>query len=111
MSSSVSELFHAIEEKPNVEACRIGKQRNQNAFRPVRLTFASSDIVIQILIKARHLRRVESFMSVFRSPDRSRGQITANIKLVEDLIVEEPDRKNLIRNDKIVSADKSTRTK
>ena len=72
VSGSISELFLAIEEKPSVEACRIGKQRTQNASRPVRLTLASSDIVIQIVIKARHLRQLDSFKSVFLSPERSR---------------------------------------
>ena len=51
VSGSVSGLFLATEEKQSVEAYRIGKQRTQDASRPVRVTLAISAIVIQILIK------------------------------------------------------------
>ncbi len=109
LNSLVGDLFQSIEEKPRVEACRLGSGggKSKRTVRPVRVTVASSTIVGQILSKARHLKQVNGYKTVFLSPDRSPEQRVAQRELVQNLkqlIKEEPDKVHYLKNGKIISA-------
>ena len=112
ITDKVSELFQQLGEKPRVEASRVG-QGAAGKCRAVKVTFTSSTIARQILIKAKNLRRVEQHKHVFISPDRSEEQRAVHRELVLELkrrADAEPKRRHFIRGGKVCSAPKTVGT-
>ena len=112
ITDKVSELFRQLGEKPRVEASRVG-QGAAGKCRAVKVTFTSSTIARQILIKAKNLRRVEQHKHVFISPDRSEEQRAVHRELVLELkrrADAEPKRRHFIRGGKVCSAPKTVGT-
>ena len=109
IGSAVAGVFEALGEKPRAEACRLGKKKTDKSTRPVKVNVANSTVVSQILSKARKLRKVSGFESVFVCPDRSIEQRAKQKLLVTDLkrlVKEQIDKKHFIKNGEIMSVDK-----
>ena len=109
LNSAVGELFLSIGEKPRVEACRLGSVSGKSGktVRPVRVSVASSSIVGQILSKARKLKQMYCYKTVFLSPDRAPEQRAAQRELVQNLKrvkKEEPEKVHYLKSGKIISA-------
>ena len=108
INAVVAGVFKSIGEKPRVEASRLGK-RSKKSIRPVKVTVTNSAVVSQILYKARNLRKINEFKSVFVCPDRSIEQRAKQKLLVTDLkrlTREQTDKKHFIKNGKILTVDK-----
>jgi hypothetical protein len=112
ITDKVSEVFQQLGMKPRMEATRVG-QGAAGKCRAVKVTFTSSTIARQILIKAKNLRRVEQHKHVFISPDRSPEQRAAHRELVLELkrrAAAEPKMRYFIRGGKVCSAAKTVGT-
>ena len=111
LSDKVSEILLEIGEKPTVrDCCRVGLRKGTTP-RPVKFSLSSSDLVNQVLRKARLLRTKEGFQSVYISPDRTVEERRAYKRLIEELKKKrqaEPDKFYIIRNNKIVSTAESS---
>ncbi|KAL5259423.1 hypothetical protein ACHWQZ_G009758 [Mnemiopsis leidyi] len=108
LSNKVDEIFVPVGEKPSFVASRVGKISGSNR-RPVKVTLTCNGSVNQILAKAKRLRTVVKFKSVFLSPDRSPDERTQHRNLVLELkqrISELPDKKHYIRDGHIVTTEK-----
>ena len=112
LEKRVLEVLENIDEKPRiVSCCRMGKTVSDGgpAIKPIKFTLSGSDHVRRVLSKARKLREVEGYDSVYISPDRSAEQRAAFRKLVLEVKQKrnlEPGRVHFIRNNKIVSSEK-----
>ena len=112
LEKRVLEVLEHIDEKPRiVSCCRMGRTVSDGgpAIKPIKFTLSGSDHVRQVLSKARGLREVEGYESVYISPDRSAEQRAAFKKLVSAVKQKrllEPGRVHVIRNNKIVSSEK-----
>ena len=85
VTSVVAKVMEQLNEKPQVKQCRrIGKP-NTGATRPIIFSVRSSDIVHQILKKAKKLRDTEGHKTVYISPNRTREERIARQKLVSEL--------------------------
>ena len=84
MSNKVGEVLVFVGEKPSFLALRVGKKSASKA-RPVKVTLTGNGSVNQISMKARRLRTVEAYKSVFLSPDRSPDELTQHRQLILDL--------------------------
>lgn len=95
------------------DCCRVG-MKNGESPHPVKLGLSSSDMVQNVLKKARLLRGKEGYKIVYICPDRTVDERRAYKKLVEELKVkkiEEPDIKFfIIKNSKVVSVSKDSRS-
>ena len=99
LSGEVGDLFGSVDEKPTFVASRIGKKIAGKA-RPVKVTLSGNVAAQQILYKAKRLRSVEKFKSVFVSPDMSPDERARHRQLILDLkrtIAEQPAKKHFIR--------------
>ena len=111
ISEKVSQVFVELEEKPIIEASRIGLKDSKAAkkpARPVKVIVSSSTIVQQILSKARSLRNSEHYKKVFISADWSTEQRAQQRGLVQELKrrrTEEPDKRFYIRGGQLCSAE------
>ena len=108
LSNKVSEVFVSVGEKPSFLALRVGK-RSASKTRPVKVTLTGNGSVNQILMKARRLRTVEAYKSVFLSPDRSPDERTQHRQLILDLkqkVAQQPDKKHFIRQGQIITTEK-----
>ena len=106
LSDKVTKVFGQLEEKPKIEACRLGKKSSST--RPVKVTLSSSTIVQQILAKARNLRQSEDYKHIFLSPDRSVEERALHKQLVLDLKKkkeEEPGKRHYIKGGQLCSVD------
>lgn len=112
LEKTVYEVLQQLDEKPRIlNCCRMGKDTADGgpAVKPVKFTLTGTDHVRQILSKARRLRDLEGYTSVYICPDRSAEQRAAFKKLVEAVKqkrTEEPNRVHVIKNNKIVSSEK-----
>ena len=112
LEKRVLEVLENIDEKPRiVSCCRMGRTVSDGgpAVKPIKFTLSGSDHVRRVLSKARKLREVEGYDSVYISPDRSAEQRAAFRKLVLEVKQKrelEPQRVHVIRNNKIVSSEK-----
>ena len=112
LEKRVLEVLENIDEKPRiVSCCRMGRTVSNGgpAVKPIKFTLSGSDHVRRVLSKARKLREVEGYDSVYISPDRSAEQRAAFRKLVLEVKQKrelEPQRVHVIRNNKIVSSEK-----
>ena len=107
----VSGILLEIGEKPAVrDSCRVGIKKSSN-IRPIKFTLSSSDVVCQVLRKAKLLRLKEGFKSVYLCPDRTIEERRAYKKLLHELKLKseaEPNKSFVIRNNKIVSASENS---
>ena len=71
VESKVSEILDLLEEKPTVIDCRRIGHDHPGKPRPIRFKVRNSNIVYQILRKAKRLKDIEGYKTVFISPDRS----------------------------------------
>ena len=111
LSGAVDQLFQEIGEKPLYEACRMGRNKTDGNARPIKITTKSSTVVDQILFKARKLKQVEKYKSVYLNPDRSPEQRNKRRDLVKELkrlSAEETDKRYFIKNDEICSVNKTS---
>lgn len=112
LEKRVLEVLENIDEKPRiVSCCRMGRTVSNGgpAVKPIKFTLSGSDHVRRVLSKARKLREVEGYDSVYISSDRSAEQRAAFRKLVLEVKQKrelEPQRVHVIRNNKIVSSEK-----
>ena len=109
LSNKIGEVFVSIGENPRFVASRVGKKSTSKA-RPVKVTLTGNGSVNHILTKARRLRTVESYKSVFLSPDRSPDERNQHRQLVLDLkqkAIQQPGKKHFIRQGQIVTTEKS----
>ena len=84
-TAKVAKILDHLEEKPKFQQCRrIGQQRD-NAVRPIKFSVRSTDIVNQILSKAKRLREVEGYKTVYLSPNRTPEERVTRQKLVAEL--------------------------
>ena len=105
------EILQKIGEKPTVRDCfRVGLRKGTTP-HPVKFSLSSSDLVNQVLRKARLPRTKEGFQSVYVCPDRSVEERRAYKRLIEELKKKrqaEPYKFYIIRNNKIVSSAESS---
>ena len=93
---------------------RIGLKRNNkpaddSGCRPVKVKLASPTIAHQILQKARNLRNLDKYKSVYICPDRSPENRAARRALVLELKAaseSQPDKNFYIKHGKVVSVEK-----
>ena len=113
LQEKASEILLEVGEKPDIkDCCRVG-QKKEDAPRPLKLCLSNSDIVQQVLRKARLLRTKEGYKSVYICPDRTVEERRAYKKLVEELRTArkaEPDKFFAIRNNKVVRISDDKRT-
>ena len=106
-TAKVAKILDHLEEKPKFQQCRrIGQQRD-NAVRPIKFSVRSTDIVNQILSKAKRLREVEGYKTVYLSPNRTPEERVARQKLVAELKqkrIGDPNSRYFIRKGEIVQA-------
>ena len=106
-TAKVAKILEHLEEKPKFQQCRrIGQQR-ENAVRPIKFNVRSTDIVYQILSKAKRLREVEGYKTVYLSPNRTPEERVARQKLVAELKqkrIGDPNSRYFIRKGEIVQA-------
>ena len=100
-----------IGEKPVVsDCCRVGTVK-KDAVRPVKFSCSSSEVVAQVLRKARLLRSKEGYETVYICPDRTVDERRAYKKLWEEVKEKrksESSKVHIIRNNKIVSFDRNS---
>ena len=111
ISAIVNELLNTMEEKPRVEACRVGMKKTSGKVRPVKITTVSSSVADQIIAKGRNLNCVDKYKKVFVNPDRSPEQREERRELVKEvkrLSVEDKDKRHYIRNGKVCSVARNT---
>ena len=110
LEDEVGKVLVIIEEKPVIkDCCRVGI-RKPGKKRPVKFTLRSSDMVHQILSKAKLLRTKEGYSNIYVSPDRTVEERRAYKKLWEQLQLKrktDSGKVHYIKNNKIVSADKT----
>ena len=109
LDNKVTDLFSDLDERPRVSTGRIGVKRNNSACRPVKVKFSSSTAARQVLLKARNLRQVQKYKSVYICPDRSHEERAARRTLVLQLKAaseNQPDRKFYIKDGKVFSVEK-----
>ena len=109
-TAKVAKILDHLEEKPKFQQCRrIGQQR-ENTVRPIKFSVRSTDIVYQILSKAKRLREVEieGYKTVYLSPNRTPEERVTRQKLVAELkqkrIHGDPNSRYFIRKGEIVQA-------
>jgi hypothetical protein len=104
---SVGKVFEQLEEKPRLEARRLGIKRTNSTPRPVKVTLSSAATVQQILGKSRKLR-TSQYDSVYLTPDRTAEQRAEHRQLVEQLKKkgkDEPGRHHYIKAGQIFSTE------
>ena len=113
LNKKVSDILSELNEKPRLEACRVGTSNPENTTsirpRPVKVALSNVILVRQILSKAKALRRNSKYSSVYLCPDRSPEERLAHKELVDSLrtkINEEPHLHHFIRGSKIHSAER-----
>ena len=85
LSDKVSQIFEELHEKPHIETCRIGRLTAEKSVRPVKVMLSSYVAVRQILSKAKNLRKVDRFKSVYVCPDRTLEERKIQKQLVLEL--------------------------
>ncbi|KAL5252893.1 hypothetical protein ACHWQZ_G015602 [Mnemiopsis leidyi] len=81
----VAKILEQLEEKPKFQHCRrIGQQR-ENTVCPIKFSIRSTDIIYQILSKAKRLEEIEGYKTVYLSPNRTPEERVAHQKLVAEL--------------------------
>ena len=105
--SKVEHVLADIGEKSVVRDCSRLGSRKEGAVRPIRFTVGSSDHAAQVIRKARNLRTIDGYSSLYISPDRTIEERRAYKQLVDQMKLNklaEPDKVFAIKNNKIVSS-------
>ena len=109
VDSKVADLLERLEEKPKVTACRrIGKSK-PDTVRPISIRVQSSSTVALILQKAKKLREIDGYKSIYLCPDRTLEVRNICKKLVNQLKEKRASDQNnryFIRRGKILYAEK-----
>ncbi|KAL5269856.1 hypothetical protein ACHWQZ_G003358 [Mnemiopsis leidyi] len=110
VTSKVTTILEQLDEKPRIRGCRRIGQRVSNADtkRPIIFSVNSTDVVYQILRKAKRLREIEGFKTVFISPNRTPEERISRQKLVNELKQRrssDPIGRYFIQKGEIVKAD------
>ena len=84
-ANKVAGILEQLEEKPG---CRRIGQRVTGATRPLIFSVKSTDIVYQILRKAKRLKDIDGFRTVYISPNRTLDERISRKKLVVELYVQ-----------------------
>ena len=112
LDTKVKEILAEIDEKPRVQdVCRLG-QVSEGKCRPIKLSLSSPDHVSEVLRKAKRLRDVDGYKSIYLCPDRSVEERKAFRKLLDELKAKrntDPGGVFVIRNNKIAKVLKSSR--
>lgn len=74
LNFKVSELFQSVEEKPRVDACRVGRRKSGETVRPLKVKTVFLTVADQILLKSGKLRSVDQYKNVSVNTDRSLEQ-------------------------------------
>ena len=107
-TTKVAGILEQLEEKPLITGCRRIGQRANNTKRPIIFSVKSVDIVYQILRKARRLKDIEGFKTIYISPNRTPEERISRQKLVSELKKkrsDDPSARYFIRKGEIVKAD------
>ena len=107
-ANKVVGILEQLEEKPVISGCRRIGQRVTGSTRPLIFSVKSTDIVYQILRKAKRLKDIDGFRTVYISPNRTPDERISRKKLVEELKKRRSDNPNsryFIRKGEIVKAD------
>ena len=107
-SSKVTEILEQLDEKPRIAGCKRIGQRVTGKSRPIIFTVKSTDIVYEILRKAKRLKDIDGFKTVYIAPNRTPEERVSRQKLVTELKKirsENPDCRYFIRKDEIVKAE------
>ena len=110
LTAAVTGVLQVINEKPKFEAARVGR-RKSNHCRPIKVTVGSSDVVHQILVKAKALRNSDQFRNVFIDVDRCPEERKLQRELVQtmkELSAKNTDKHFYIRSGKILSRDRKS---
>lgn len=114
VNEKISDMLQELGVKPRVEAVRVGRRSSGTdpgiVSRPVKVKVASSTTVRQILMKAKDLRQITKFTSVYVCPDRTLDERAAQKKLILDLkriSKEQPGLHHFIRGGKLCSTEKT----
>ena len=87
LQEKISEVVSEIDEKPVIkDSCRIGPIKSDRP-RPVKFTVNSSDVVSQVLRKAKLLRTKEGYSKVYLCPDRSAAERKVHKELWDLLLL------------------------
>ena len=110
VTTKVSTILEQLEEKPRITGCRrIGKLvTGATTKRPIMFSVKSTDVVYQILRKAKRLKDIEGFKTVYISPNRTLDERISRQKLVDKLKkrrLDDPSGRYFIRKGEIVKAD------
>ena len=109
VDSKVAALLDQLEEKPQFMDCRRIGQRSSGSLRPIRFRVNSSDIVYQLLRKAKRLKDIDGYKTIFISPDRTPEERISRKTLVGELKkkrLDDPNNHYFIRKGEIVSVKK-----
>ena len=104
VDSKVTDLLEHLDEKPKVTACRRFGQRKSATPRPISFSVQSSSTVFHILQKARQLKEIEGYKSIYLCPDRTIEERITRGKLVEQLKLKrssDPDNRYYIRRGRL----------
>lgn len=86
LDKKVVKLLENLDEKPRVTDCvRIGRSAAGDKVRPIRFSVRNSEQVHNILRKAKLLKDVEGYKSVYISPNRTVEERISRQKLVSEL--------------------------
>ena len=109
VDSKVMDLLDRLEEKPKVTECRrIGKSKPATT-RPISFRVQSSCTVALILQKARQLKDIDGYKSIYLCPDRTLEERNTRKKLVDKLKEKRASDQNnryFIRRGEILCAEK-----
>ena len=111
VDTKVSLLLEKLEEKPQTaDCCRIGRSK-PGMSRPIRFKVKNSESVYQILRKAKQLKEIEGYKSVFISPDRTVEERISRQKLVNELKnkrAADPNKHFIIRKGEVICLSERT---
>ena len=109
-SSKVTEILKQMDKKPRIAGCKRIGQRITGKSRPIifNVTVKSTDIVYKILRRAKRLKDIDGFKTVYIAPNRTPEERVSRQKLVTELKKirsENLDCRYFIRKDGIVKAE------
>ena len=110
VTTKISGILQQLDEKPRITGCRrIGQSvTGASTKRPIIFSVKSTDVVYQILKKAKRLKDIQGFKTVYISPNRTLDERISRQKLVNELKerrLGDPSGRYFIRRGEIVKAD------
>ena len=111
LNETVDSVLAELGEKVKVDAVsRIGAVKS-GVRRPIKLMLRSSELAQQILMKAKNLRSVERFRSIYLTPDRCQKEREKHRKLV--LLLKQRRRDDIskhyvIKNGQVIGLERDT---